>query len=69
MHTLRKPASGHFIKIMKYFLVILFLLSSGLVYAQTKTITGKVSDTSGEPIIGATVMVKGTTQGTVTNID
>lgn len=69
MNTLRKPAPGHFIKIMKYFLVILFLLSAGLVYAQTRTITGKVSDTSGEPIIGATVMVKGATQGTVTNID
>ncbi len=34
---------------------------------QQKTITGKVSDQSGQPLPGVTVVVKGTTQGTVTN--
>lgn len=36
---------------------------------QTKTITGKVTDSSGEPLPGATVIVKGTTIGTVTDAD
>ena len=36
---------------------------------QTKKITGKVVDSQGEPIIGASVAVKGTGTGSVTNID
>ena len=32
-------------------------------------VTGKVVDASGEPLIGASVMVEGTTEGTVTDID
>jgi len=39
------------------------------VQQQQKTITGKVTDTNGEPIIGATILIKGTTQGTVTDMD
>ena len=37
--------------------------------AQTKTITGVVSDAAGEPIIGASVVEVGTTNGTITDID
>lgn len=33
------------------------------------TVTGRVTDQNGEPVIGAGVMVKGTTQGTVTDVD
>lgn len=36
---------------------------------QTKTITGKVVDNQGDPVIGATVAVKGTGKGTVTDYD
>lgn len=36
---------------------------------QQKTVSGKVSDSSGAPLPGVTVVVKGTTQGTVTNAD
>lgn len=36
---------------------------------QTKTIKGKVVDNAGEPIIGANVLVKGTTTGVITDID
>lgn len=36
---------------------------------QTKTITGKVTDQGGQPLPGVTVLIKGTTQGTVTNPD
>lgn len=34
-----------------------------------KTVTGVVKDANGEPIIGATVVEKGTTNGTVTDFD
>jgi len=37
--------------------------------AQNKTITGKVFDNNGEPVAGANVVVKGTTQGSMTDID
>ena len=36
---------------------------------QAKTITGKVVDVAGEPIIGASVLVKGSGTGTVTDIN
>ncbi len=36
---------------------------------QAKTITGKVVDVAGEPIIGASVLVKGSGTGSVTDID
>lgn len=51
-----------------FLLACFFLASVGLVSAQSRTITGKViSADDGEPIIGASVSVKGTTTGTVTN--
>lgn len=36
---------------------------------QQKSISGKVTDSSGQPLPGVTVIVKGTTQGTITNAD
>ena len=42
----------------------------GLVTAQTQKITGVViSEEDGQPVVGASVLVKGTTQGTITDID
>jgi len=51
--------------------VIVFLLvGMTMMVAQTKVVTGRViSSEDGEPIIGATVIVPGTTNGTVTDID
>lgn len=37
--------------------------------AQTGVIKGQVVDANGEPIIGASVVVKGTTNGTITDLD
>lgn len=48
------------------FLVVAISLH-GIMFAQTKTITGVVKETTGDPVIGASVIVKGTTTGTVTN--
>lgn len=36
---------------------------------QASVITGKVLDSNGEPVIGASVVVKGTTHGTITDLD
>ena len=58
---------------MKRKLMLLFtclFMSIGFVTAQTSTISGIViSEEDGEPIVGASVLVKGTSLGTVTNID
>ena len=37
--------------------------------AQQQGVTGVVTDVSGEPLIGVTVMLKGEMQGTVTDIN
>ncbi len=39
------------------------------VMVQAKVVTGQVTDTNGEPIIGANVVVKGTTAGIITDFD
>ena len=41
----------------------------GILLAQTKTITGDVKETTGDPIIGASVVAKGTSIVTITNLD
>jgi TonB-dependent starch-binding outer membrane protein SusC len=40
-----------------------------LMAQQQKSVSGKVTDSGGQPLPGVTVVVKGTTQGTVTNAD
>lgn len=45
------------------------LLSVGFITAQTTRISGVVVDQNGEGVIGASVVVKGTTVGTATDID
>lgn len=49
-------------------LLIGMFLSLGA-YAQQIAVRGHVKDTTGEPVIGANVLVKGTTVGTITDID
>ena len=50
--------------------VLLFLaMSVGVVSAQTSKVTGKAVGEDGEPVIGASIIVKGTTVGTVTDFD
>lgn len=53
---------------MALFTVLFFLLSTPSLFAQQgKVIIGKVTDSSDLPLPGVTVVVKGITQGTVTN--
>ena len=46
----------------------LFFISFGVIMAQTR-VTGSVSDEKGEPIIGASIQIKGTGQGAITDMD
>src|SRR5690554_4247181 len=46
----------------------LFFVGIGVIFAQTQ-VRGTVVDDTGEPVIGATILIKGTSQGTVTDID
>ena len=55
---------------MRTLLLMLFAAISLSVSAQTITVKGNVKDTSGEPVIGASVVEKGnTTNGTITDLD
>lgn len=47
---------------------LLFFFSIGM-FAQQLTVKGNVKDATGEPVIGASVLVKGTTNGTITDFD
>ena len=49
-------------------MVALFLLNSTWAFAQS-TVNGVVKDSAGEPLIGVNVIEKGTTNGTVTDVD
>ena len=51
------------------FLTCFLLASTVSIYAQNKTISGKVTDVTTEALIGVSVKVQGTTTGTVTDID
>ena len=50
-------------------LLACFFISMGLAIAQNRQVTGTIVDESGEPVIGASVVAKGTTTGTVTDLD
>lgn len=62
---------NNYLLVKKRFLLLLFIiLSTNLsVWAQASNVTGTVKDETGEPVPGATVMIKGTQVGTVTDID
>ena len=50
--------------------LLMAVVSLGVVNAQTLTVTGTVTDVAdGTPIVGCSVMLKGTTKGTVTNVN
>ena len=55
---------------MKHLFLLLTLLSFSLIALAQQKVTGKVKDSSGEPVIGASVVVKGNnTMGTITDFD
>lgn len=68
MNKIKK--NKHHIFAIRTMLIILLQMSVFSIYGQTEqTVRGVVSDQSGEAVIGASVFLKGTTSGTITNID
>ncbi len=60
-----------FLGVKKVMPFLFMLMSSVYLFAQPRdiTVTGTVTDTSGEPLIGVTVQVRGTSIGTITDVD
>ena len=53
----------------KMILTLFMALIVQLTFAQQKTVSGTVSDENGLPLIGATVVISGTSSGTTTDFD
>ena len=54
---------------MKTFITSLFLMCFSMIVFGQNTVSGTVSDAFGDPLIGVNVSEKGTTNGTVTDIN
>lgn len=56
-------------KLQRLLPIIILLLAGMNAWAQTKQVSGVVIDGTGETVIGASVLEKGTTNGTITDLD
>ncbi len=65
----RKESTGFAYLCRRFLFVALMAVVSLTAAAQGKQVTGKVLDANGDPMIGVTVMVKGTNNGTSTDFD
>lgn len=55
---------------VRLFMLGILLVGWGVLYAQNqRTVTGTVRDSNDEPLIGVSIMLKGTSTGTVTDMD
>src|SRR5690606_3543850 len=54
---------------LRIILTLAMVLFAHILYAQDKVISGTVTDESGLPLPGATVIIKGTSKGTSTDFD
>ena len=50
-------------------LMMVLLLGTQYLFAQTRIISGVVSDDSNQPLVGVSIIIEGTTTGTVTNLE
>ena len=57
------------VKMNKLLCTVMFFLCVAFGYAQQITVKGTVKDGSGQPLMGASVLVKGTSQGTAADFD
>ena len=64
-HAKRKVAS----LLQAMFLTMTLLLVASLAQAQERTTRGTVVDEKGEPVIGASVVIKGSTSGTISDLN
>lgn len=65
----RKESSGFASACRRFLFVSLMAVVSLAAAAQGKSVSGLVTDVNGDPMIGVTVMVKGTSNGTATDVD
>ena len=56
-------------RILNFIVLSVFMLGGITLYAQNRNISGKILDAQEQPLIGAAVVIDGTTQGTVTSVD
>ena len=56
-------------KNLRMLLTVLLMTTGAILYAQSHTVKGKVTDDKMGPIPGVSIVVKGTTKGTITDID
>lgn len=54
---------------IRQFLFSLFLFSASVLLAQQGTIKGKVTDSKGDPIVGASILIEGTSIGTISDVN
>jgi TonB-dependent starch-binding outer membrane protein SusC len=54
------------LNVRRTILFVLSMLVVQITFAQNKVVTGRVTDAAGAPVVGASVMAKGTSQGVVT---
>lgn len=55
--------------LLPFLMLVLFSMITTGVFAQQTTVSGTVSDSRRQPLPGVTVVIKGTTQGAVTDVD
>ena len=67
--TAFKCLRNRFLRLQFIMLFVSILTSVSSLYAQEELIKGIVKETNGEPLIGVSVVVKGTTIGTTTDFD
>ena len=65
----RKKTFDSFRRCKVVILSVLMSFCMTAAFAQSGAVKGKVLDEQGEPIIGANIVEKGTTNGTITDID
>ena len=56
-------------RLKKVALMLMMSMLCLISFAQERQVQGIVKDKSGEPMIGVNVLVKGTTNGTITGVD
>lgn len=59
-----------FMQPMRFIMILLVCYLSNATWAQVQSnVKGVVTDSAGEPLIGVSILIKGTTQGTITDLD
>lgn len=64
-----KCKQGYLLNLLVGLFAMLLWTNPLIALSQTKMVTGKVMDENGDPLIGATILVMGTTNGTTSDID